>query len=259
MINHPLIGLFQIAYVPTGEGDSGFFRGARISGAPDWLSRTERLDVVAKVSEADMAEWQKPASQPKMLRTMMRALLEERLKTVVHIDSKTMPFFDLVVAKNGPKFKAAETVDSAELRTKHLGSLISPDGGAMVPAGGMRQVNFFGVSMATLAPVLSYLSGRPVQDKSGLAGRYDFSIQMNFNLLGPAIENATKKAGSSVDALLPPPPPPGLEGSSDALPSADSETSIFSVVQEQLGLRLEPDKGEVETLVIDHVERPSEN
>jgi uncharacterized protein (TIGR03435 family) len=259
MINHPLIGLFQVAYAPTATGDSGFFRGARISGAPDWLSRSDCFDVVAKVSEADIAEWQKPGLQPQMLRAMMRALLEERLKAVAHIENKELPVFNLVVAKNEPKFKAAEAVDSAELRAKHPGSGIFPDGGAVLPGPGMRHTNFFGASMATLASILSYLSGRPVQDKTGLTGRYDFSIQMNFNLLGPAIENATKRAGSSVDAMLPPPPPPGVEGDSGALPSTDSEASISSVVQEQLGLRLVPARALVETLVIDHVERPSEN
>jgi len=255
MIDHPLIGLFQIAYVPTGIGDSGFFRGSRISGAPDWLMRSESFDVVAKVSEADMAEWQKPASRPGMLRAMMRALLEDRLKAAAHIQSKELPVFDLVVARNGPKFKTAETVDPATLRTKHPGSIVFPDGGAALPGNGMRQVNFFAASMATLAPILSYLSERPVQDKTGLTARYDFSIQMNFNLLGPAMDNAEAKAGSSVDAMLPPPPPPGI----DAPPPTDSESSIFSELQQQLGLRLEPAKGQVETLVIDHIERPTQN
>jgi uncharacterized protein (TIGR03435 family) len=123
----------------------------------------------------------------------------------------------------------------------------------------MRQTNFFGASLATLVPILSYLSGRPVQDKSGLIGRYDFSIQMNFNLLGPGIDYAIAKAGSPVDVLPAPPPPPGIDGGSNAPPSRDSETSVFTAVQEQLGLRLEPAKGQVETLVIDHVERPSPN
>jgi uncharacterized protein (TIGR03435 family) len=254
-ISHPLIGLFQIAYVPTGLGDSGFFRGARISGAPDWLSRTENYDVVAKVAEADLAEWQKPAAQAAMLRTMVRALLEERLKAVVHLDVKNLPIYNLVVLKNGPKFKAAETVDSAELRTKHPGAIVTPDGAAVAPGNGMRQMNFFGASIATLTSILSQLSGRPVQDKTGLTGRYDFSIQMSFNLLGPALDGAFAKAGSPVDSLPPPPPPPGM----DAPPSTDSEASIFTVVQEQLGLRLEPASGSIQTLVIDHVERPSQN
>jgi uncharacterized protein (TIGR03435 family) len=254
-INLPLIGLFQIAYTPTEMGDSGFFRGSRILGAPDWLARTERFDVVAKVAEADTAEWQKPASRSEMLRAMMRALLEDRLKAAAHIGKKDMPVFDLVVAKNGPKFKPAETVDSTELRAKHPGSFLSPDGGVVAPEHGMTQINFFGASLATLTPILSYLSGRPVQDKTGLVGKYDFSIQMSFNSLGPAIDSAMAKAGSPVDVLPAPPPPPGMEGA----PPADSDLSIFTVVQQQLGLKLEPVKGLVETLVIDRVERPSEN
>jgi uncharacterized protein (TIGR03435 family) len=256
MINHPLIGLFQIAYVPTGVGDSGFFRGPRISGAPDWLSRTEGYDVVVKVADADVAAWQNPASRPEMLRTMMRMLLKERLNAAAHIESKEMPVFDLVMAKNGPKLKPAETVDPAELRAKHPGSITFPNGGLVAPGGGMKQMNFFGASMTTLAPFLSYLAGRPVQDKTGLADKYDFSIQMSFNLLGPAMENASAKAGFPVDVLPAPPPPPGVEGGA---PPPDPETSIFTAVHEQLGLRLEPAKGPVERLVIDHVEHPTEN
>lgn len=255
MINHPLIGLFQIAYVPTRMGDSGFFRGSRILGAPDWLSRSECFDVTAKVAEADMADWQKSESRAKMLGPLMRALLEERLKAVVHIDNKELPVFDLVVAKNGPKFKPADIVDSTELRAKHPGSFLSPDGGVVAPGHGMTQVNFFGASLAALTPILSYLSARPVQDKTDLVGKYDFSIQMNFNSLGPAVDSAMAKAGSPVDVLPAPPPPPGVEGASPT----DYDASIFTVVQQQLGLRLEPAKGQVETLVIDHVERPAEN
>jgi bla regulator protein blaR1 len=256
-INVPLIGLFQIAYVPTQKGDSGFFRGSRISGAPDWLTRTERFDVVAKVAEPDLAEWQKPAAQPAMLRAMMRALLEGRFKAAAHIDSKEMPVFDLTVTKDGPKFKAAETVDAADLRTKHPGAITAPDGAVVAPGSSMRQMNFFGASLATLTPILSYLSERPVQDKTGLTGRYDFTTQMSFNLLGPALENALAKAGTPANILPAPPLPPGMEGGSGASPG-DSEPSVFSVVQD-LGLKLEPAKGLVETLVIDHIERPSEN
>jgi len=256
-INLPLIGLFQIAYVPTGTGDSGFFRGSRISGAPDWLTRTEHFDVVAKVADADLAEWQKPESQPAMLRTMMRALLEQRLKAATHIESKEVPIFDLVVLKGGPKFKVAETVDTSELRAKHPGAIVAPDSAVVSPGSSMRQMNFYAASMATLTPILSYLSERPVRDKTGLTGRYDFTTQMSFNLLGPALDNATAKAGTPVGILPAPPPPPGMQGGADAAPE-NSEPSVFSVAQE-LGLKLEPAKGFVETLVIDHVEQPSEN
>jgi uncharacterized protein (TIGR03435 family) len=258
-INLALFGLFQIAYVPTGAADTKFFRLSRVSGAPDWLTR-ERFDVIAKVDEADLAEWRKPASQPAMLRTMMLALLEERLKAVAHIDSKEMPVFNLVVAKNGPKFKAAETVNAAELRTKHRSAMETPDGAVVVPANGMTQMNFFAASMGTLTPIVANLAGRPVEDKTGLTGRYDFSIHMSLNSLGPVMDDALGKAGMAVMGLLPPPPPPpppGMVGGSDT-PPGDSGSSISTALQD-LGLRLEPSKGTVEILVIDHVERPSAN
>ena len=254
-IDHPLIGLLQIAYVPIGPGDSGVFRGSRISGAPDWLSRTENYDVVAKVSDADLAAWQDPAAQPALLRAMMRTLLEERLTAVVHVEDRSLPIYNLVALRNGPRFNPAETVDAAELRAKHPGAIITPDGAAVAPGNGMKQVNFYGASLATLTSILSQLAGRPVRDKTGLTGRYDFSIQMSFNVLGPALDGAMAKAGSPVDSLPPPPPPPGI----DAPPPTDSEASIFTVVQEQLGLRLESASGMIQTLVIDHVERPSQN
>jgi uncharacterized protein (TIGR03435 family) len=258
--NLALFGLFQIAYVPTGAADTEFFRVSRVSGAPNWLTR-ERFDMIAKVADADLAEWQKPASRPAMLRGMVRVLLEERLKAVAHIDSKEMPVFNLVVAKNGPKFKAAETVNATELRTKHPGAIVAPGGAAVVPANGMRQINFFAASMRTLTPIVANLAGRPVEDKTGLTGRYDFSIHMSLNSLGPAIEDATAKAGMSVVAVPPPPPPPpppGMVGGSGT-PPGDSDPSISTALQEDLGLRLEPAKGMVEMLVIDHVERPTDN
>ena len=76
----------------------------------------EPYDVVAKVEEADLADWQKPEVKQTMLRAMLQAMLAERCKVVVHHESKEVPVYDLVVAKGGPKFKQAETVDAAELR-----------------------------------------------------------------------------------------------------------------------------------------------
>ncbi len=232
--NLPLIGLFQFGYVPTGMGDSGFFRGNQISGAPDWLTSGERYDVVAKVAEADLAEWQKPAQQTAMARAMLRSLLTERMKAVAHIESKEIPVYDLVVAKNGPKFKKAATVDANELKQQHPGGNVTPMGGMMSPGSSPGQMNLYGVSMVLLAQILSNFSGRPVVDKTGLAGGYDLSMQAE-------------------------PPPPPQSGQQGAAGAGDAEPSIFTMVQEQFGLKLEPAKDKVETLVIDHVERPTEN
>jgi uncharacterized protein (TIGR03435 family) len=139
--------------------------------------------------------------------------------------------YDLVIAKGGPKFKPAETVDTAELRRKH------PDGGIMRGSGtmgvaGPNKTQFYAISMAILAnTILPSVSDRPVVDKTGLTGYYDLALPSS--------------------ALRRPPP---LDAPS---PSLEDE-SIFAAL-EALGLRLTPAKGQVETLVIDHVERPSEN
>jgi len=101
----------------------------QIVGDPGWLTG-ELYDVVAKVDQADLADWQKPEMRQTMLRAMLQAMLAERCKVVVHYGSKEVPVYDLVIAKDGPKFKQAETVDTAELRQKH-------------PAGGTARVKHF--------------------------------------------------------------------------------------------------------------------
>jgi uncharacterized protein (TIGR03435 family) len=233
-INMPLFAIFQEAYAPP-KGN-GVLDGNRIAGGPDWLT-SEKYDVVAKVSEADLADWQKPELKQTMLRTMLQSMLADRCQAVVHDESKEVPVYDLVVAKGGPKFKPAVTADPAELRKNH------PGGGSMI-GGGMAVQNangtqFYGVSMAWLAQtMLPHMAGRPVVDKTGLTGPYDLML--------PPL------------ALPPPPPPPGGRAIDAPSPPTDDE-SIFTALPEALGLRLEPAKGQVETLVIDHVERPSEN
>jgi uncharacterized protein (TIGR03435 family) len=223
-IGLPMFAILQDAYAPSNQ--SGVLRGDRIAGAPDWLMG-ERYDVVAKVDEADLADWQKPELQKTMLRVMLQAMLAERCKVVVHHESKEMPVYELVVAKGGPKFKQAETVDTTELRQKH-------GGGGRVTGGGLavqspNGIQFYGISMRWLAQtVLPSVAGRPVVDKTSLTGRYDLELP---------------------SAAVPPQP---------NAPPPDDE-SIFTALPKALGLRLQPAKGQVEMLVIDHVERPTEN
>jgi len=241
-IGIPLIAIFQMAYAPSAE--AGFLRGDRISGAPDWLKGANGgYDVVAKVADADLAEWQtSPQRQTAMLKEMLQAMLADRMKAVVHHESKEVPVYDLVVAKGGPKFKAAETVDAAELKQKHAGGVMMPGSAGMIVPG-PNGVQLYGVTMAMLGQsLLSGLAGRPVVDKTGLTGRYDILL----GGLGPQ----------------PPPPPPSAAGGAPQMmapPGPEDTASIFSELPEKLGLRLEPAKDVVETLVIDHVERPTEN
>jgi len=224
--NMPLLLPILTAYVPQAGGDAAYFTNDRVRGAPDW-ARTDRYDIDAKVSEADLVEWRKPETQKAMLREMLQALLEERCKLVVHRETQEVQVYSLVVGKNGPKFKEAKAGEA------HPGGVPLPGGAVLVPSNGGQTLNFYGASMVALAQVLTNFAGRPVQDKTGLTGKYDFTIDK-----------------SSVGA------PQTEQGPA---PPSDSGPSISTVVQEQLGLKLEPAKGSVETLVVDHIERPSEN
>lgn len=236
-IGLPMIGIFQWAYALPNQ--PGLLRGDRIEGDPRWLG-DELYDVVAKVDQSDLADWQKPAMRQTMLREMLQAMLAERCKVVVHYASKESPVYDFVIAKGGPKFKPAVAVDLTELRRKH------PDGRVMMGSGtmavpGPNGTQFYAMPMAMLAnTILPSVVDRPVVDKTGLTGYYDLALPSS--------------------ALRRPPPAPAA-GASPPLDSPSpplEDESIFAAL-EALGLRLEATKGRVETLVIDHVERPSEN
>ena len=108
---------------------------------------------------------------------------------------------------------------------------------------GPGQLTGQGIPIAKMADVLSQLLHRTVVDKTGLMGKYDITLKWTPEEgLGPAV-----------------PGPGGAPQRAESAPPPDSGPSIFTAIQEQLGLKLESTKGPVETLVIDHVETPSEN
>ena len=229
MANCPLIVALFMAYVPADGSVLGFsIAGRMVQGAPDWM-KSEKYDIDARIDEADMAAWQNPATQKEMMHAMLQSLLAERCKMAVHREMRDKPVYALGVGKGGPKFQEAQSVESAAILAKHPNVGAIPGGGGMFAPGAGGSMELYGVQMKTLAVVLSNMAGRPVVDKTGLTGAYD--IKLERTQPGPSAEDGTQ----------------------------DSVPSIFTMVQEQLGLRLEPAKGSVETLVIDHVERPAEN
>jgi uncharacterized protein (TIGR03435 family) len=228
MRNCPLIAALFMAYVPADGAALGFSTDGRVVGAPDWM-RSEKYDIDARVDEADMAAWQQPAKQKEMLHAMMQSLLVERCKLTVHREMREKPVYALLVGNNGPKFQEAKSVESAAILKEHPNVGAVPGGGGMVVFGAAGSMELYGAPVETLAIVLSNKAGRVVVDRTGLTGRYDIKLEMPQP--GPAAEDGAQ----------------------------DPEASIFTVVQEQLGLRLESAKDSVETLVVDHVERPAEN
>lgn len=205
----------------------------QLSGAPAWLM-SERYDITAK-AEGD------PGFDAML--PMLQALLEDRLQLKFHRESKELAVYALVVSKAG-KLHEAE----GECGPMPSGPPPPPEPGKLpaAPCGGffMFPGHLSGqkVPITQLIDTLSRFSGRIVLDKTNLTGKYDIDLQY------------TPEQGQF--QAPPGPPPPGMP----PLPPIDPNgPSLFTALQEQLGLKLESQKGPVEMMVIDHVERPSEN
>jgi len=214
-------------------------KDAQIVGAPGWID-SEHYDIEAKTDDSSADAQRKLTSdeQGAQLRLMLQSLLADRFKLTLHHDTKELPIYTLVVAKNGPKLheSAATPDDPAPLRPP------TPDGPQ--PRNSMRMMGRGNLSINAgsldmFAELLSHQLGLLIVNKTGLKGIYDFTLKWTPD------EGQGQMPGG----------PPG-----DAPPPADaSGPTIFTALQEQLGLKLESQKGPVDTIVIDHVERPSEN
>jgi uncharacterized protein (TIGR03435 family) len=160
----------------------------------------------------------------KQWKTMLQKLLADRFKLTFHRDKKELSVFAIVVGKNGPKLtkSAGDPNGLPGLFFRGLGDL---------PARNATMADFAGVMQTAVLD-------RPVVDQTGLSGRFDFELkwtpdETQFAALGVRVPAPTD------DPAAPP--------------------DLFTAIQEQLGLKLQPTKAPVEVLVIDHVEKPSEN
>ena len=177
-------------------------------------------DILASSPEDQGPTKPRLPGQPSELQQMTQALLAERFKLAVHRETRELPIYALVAAKGGPKFHLAEAPAS-----------MGENPFAMPGRGHLTGTQ---VSAEMLANVLSGVLNRTVQDQTGLKGVFDFKLQWEPDLAsgGPERAAADLRAGSS----------------------------LFSAIQEQLGLKLEGRKGTVDVLVIDHMESvPTEN
>ena len=171
---------------------------------------------------------------------MMQMLLADRFKLKVHQETKELAIYALIVAKNGPKLHEAKPGDT------YPNGLKGPDArsGAGMMFGGREGLTAQGVPIANLVRHLSLQLGRTVIDKTGLAGKYDFTLKWTPDEIRSSMFKGPESG----------PPGPASTAFSDS-----SGPSLFTALEEQLGLKLESQKGPVEIVVIDHVERPSEN
>jgi uncharacterized protein (TIGR03435 family) len=211
----------------------------RIIGGPEWLS--DRYDINAKMA-ADVADALKklnPIDRRAARLRMFQALLTERFKMVFHRDTKELPVYLMVAAKGGPKLHEAKPPAGSPDGVVSTGNLQFGQGGL---------ITFQAMPLSSFIQILSQQVGRTVLDKTGLTGRYDFTWQFN--------QSANPGGGRGGPQSAAAGPPSGANPAA----SADSEpASIFTVLQEELGLKLDSGKGPVEVIVIDHIERPSGN
>lgn len=216
---------------------------SQLTGLPAW-AHSDHFDVQCKVIDADKELLKK--LKPEQRRPMYQAILKERFGLQYHMETKNMSVYDMVVDKGGPKFQAlAPQTDAEKEAEKKAAPSISASGKAspVLGRGSMMtrrtdegfQLTATGIKMIGLANMLSNQAGRIVLDKTNLPGEYTFELRW-------APEDGPS-AAQHADSASP----------TEVLPS------IFTAVQEQLGLRLVASKGDVELLVVDHVDRPSEN
>jgi uncharacterized protein (TIGR03435 family) len=173
---------------------------------PDWID-TALFDIAAKIPNGASRD---------QVPLMLQALLADRFKLALHRETKELPMYALVVAKNGPKFKTSESESGITSNSSRTHWHVTAN-----------------VSMRGFAEFLTEEAGRPVVDQTGLTGSYDLTLDW-------APDNAVATPDAPNDSAAGP--------------------SLFTALQEQLGLKLDSTKGPVEILVIDRAEKtPTEN
>ena len=209
-------------------------KDSQLSGASGWID-SDQYDITAKAEG--------PAT-PDELRLMMQTLLADRFKLSLRHETKEMPVYALVVAKDGPKLhenKEAET-QKQDLRPED-GKPGDPKGAPFKGRGmhmGRGMLSAQAAPLNILADSLSRQLGRVVIDKTGLTGLYDFELKWT----------PDESQGQMFK---------GVDGGDSAPPPDASGPTLFTALQEQLGLKLESQKGPVEVFVIQHAEKPTEN
>ncbi len=219
----------------------------QVSG-PAWLD-TERYDVAVKV----------PAGATKeQVNVMWQSLLTERFGVELHHEPKEFQVQELVVGKDGTKLR--EVVDDSGGPSPPLGPPTFDKSGQLSSPGFVITMmmstngpNARAMSksqpISRLTAMLTTQVGRPVLDKTGLTGKYDFTLEFTPDL----------------HVLQLPPPPPGLDGAGPAPAplierAGDPGPDLPAALQKQLGLRLVASKAKLDVVVIDKIERvPTEN
>jgi len=219
-------------------------REFQFSGGPNWIA-TEKFDADGKVEDSFAGKMRAlpHEQQQSELRLMVRSLLADRFKLEVAHETKELPIYTLVVARDGPKLEEVEAPDPKS----SVPFAEPPAPGGSLPPGqvllsvftnGRASLAGKASSMPNFAAMLSMQLGRYVDDETGLRGSYDFLLSYSRDGL----------AGGPV-----------IIGPDGAASQNSGGPSIFTAIQEQLGLKLESGKGPVNTIAVQHIEQPMPN
>jgi uncharacterized protein (TIGR03435 family) len=212
------LSIWQTITLAYTDDDSVTWGATQIKNAPNWLG--DFYDIDARVSQADLQAWQHQSSKQELLRSAMRAALQDRCKLAIHEEPSQAEMLELIVAKGGPRLKPA-----APGATLPAGGAKLPSGGVAIGErpGGRTVWHYYSASMGDLVQFLKIISNRrSIYDKTGLTGRYDFTFQQ---ISEPA--------------------------------RGDEAIDNFPI--DRLGLKLRPGRESRPILVIDHIEKPSAN
>jgi len=221
--NAPLNYLIQRAY-----GVEAY----QIAGGPAWVN-SDGYDIDAKPeSSADQ----------KQMWLMLRALLADRFQLKLHRETRDLPVYALTATKGGPRLPAPKGGPCNETMPPPPGPgqprPSPPCGPGIFKAGTGLTMHGLNLTMAKFTEFLGKMIGRDVIDRTGFTRKFDLQLDFAFD-----------------DAITGLPHPPASDQPADSA----ARPTIFTAIQQQLGLKLESTKGPVEVLVIDHVERPTEN
>jgi uncharacterized protein (TIGR03435 family) len=230
---------------------------------PGWLLTGQRFDIVANLPHGATKE---------QVPQMLQALLAERFKLAIHRDTKEQAVYAMVAGKSGIKMKEAEpdpvlpdgSAPNPAVTGSSSVSISQTKGGAVVsdgqgkqqkmsvsPDGKMMRMEASKISMAELAEGLSPISDHPIVDMTGLKGNYQVTLEISMQ----EIMAAARAAGAAIPAAA----PGGGDAGKPADAASDPGGSLFNAIQ-SLGLKLEPRKTPLMTIVVDHVEKmPTEN
>lgn len=250
--NTTIKGLILWAWAP---GTTRPLPDDQVVGGPSWID-SDRYDIDAKLEDSQIAALEKlvPWDRSVQVKLMVQSLLASRFELVLN-DSATAPrpVYALVVGRGGPKLQ--ETVPGSTPPPVNFSmppppppppgaSQTAPQAPAIPPRALIAfrpgEIMAFAIPMSDLARELQGRLGRPVLDRTGLKGKYSFDLKWTPDVNPP-------------EAI-----PAPSTGAETASPDA-SGPSIFTAVQEQLGLKLESTKSSEEAIAIVHIGKPSEN